>query len=421
MTTNAHAPGLEFPGLTDPETAILALAIGCEGEALEVSSMVTVFDFEPGLNRSIYEGVCAVLSEGQDANPVTVYQACQEKGADVAAGIFADLVDLYLFGGVYPSRLRSYVDCLARRRAEKIISESMQNARALVRYDGIGAAIGALQEAQDRATAYYRSPIVRLEDQTDAIMRPMEGVETGFIDIDNLLVCLPKGCLIVIAGFTGMGKTTWATDVGRYLAGEGKKVIKFDLEMSPVVNAQRIASARMGVKHTDILRGKLSGRNEKDIIAALGSVGIDFVYVPRLRPSNVGAVLKQAWTAYDLVIVDYLQLMTSDGRTENRNLEVAAMTRDLKALAVEFSVPVMVLSQLSRPAAREKSLPMPTLAMLRDSGAIEQDADMVGFVHRPEETKGVFRLAKNRIGPVGERELYFDAEHVTFKDLERRF
>lgn len=268
----------------------------------------------------------------------------------------------------------------------------------------------------------------------------LRGLPTGFPDLDNLLAGLQKSDLVVLASRPSVGKTTLALDIARAVATRHKVPVGiFSLEMSKEQLVDRLLCAEAGVDLWRMRTGKLSEREDDfpRIGHAMGVLSEAPIFIDDSATANVMEIRTkarrlQAEHGLGLVLVDYLQLM--EGRnSENRVQEIAEITRGLKALARELNVPVLALSQLSRAVEMNKPA-IPKLAHLRESGSIEQDADVVLFIYRkaadksyhsddiPPEERAIAEvyIAKHRNGPTGYVKLFFDEQRVTFRNLEKR-
>lgn len=268
----------------------------------------------------------------------------------------------------------------------------------------------------------------------------LRGVPSGFIDFDNKLGGLQKSDLIIIAARPSMGKTSLALDIARHVAVvERVPVGIFSLEMSKDQLVDRLLCAQAGVDLWKMRTGKLSDAPGHDdfprIGQAMGVLSEAPIYIDDSPMSNIMEIRTKARRlqmehGLGLIMLDYLQLM--EGRnsknSDNRVQEIAEISRSLKGLARELNVPVLALSQLSR-AVEAQNVPIPKLAHLRESGSIEQDADVVVFIYREEyykpdtERKNIADviIAKHRNGPTGRLELFFDIEKASFKNLEKVF
>lgn len=278
----------------------------------------------------------------------------------------------------------------------------------------------SLHEAWDR--------LDRLNKNSDEL----RGVATGFKDLDNKLAGLQKSDLVILAARPSMGKTSLALDIARQAATiHGTPVGIFSLEMSAQQIVDRMLAAEARVDSWKLRRGKISVDEEfsriRDALDKLSKAPIfidDQSSNTILKMRSVSRRLKSEH-GLGLIIVDYLQLMMPSRNFESMVHQVTEISRSLKGLARELDVPVLALSQLSR--AVEQRRDRPRLSDLRDSGSIEQDADVVLFIHREDKYKedsdkpnvAEILIEKHRNGPTGKVELYFDEEKTTFLGLEK--
>ncbi len=250
--------------------------------------------------------------------------------------------------------------------------------------------------------------IDRLSQRSDEIM----GVPTGLIDLDRLLGGLQKSDLIIIAGRPGMGKTGFMLSLAKNAAQRHKKhVAIFSLEMANEQLVQRLIAQETGIDTQRLRTGKLNDDEWPLFTHAIEVLSETHIYLddtPAISPLQLRTKCRRLHLEYglDLVIVDYLQLMTSDSRNDNRVQEVSYISRNLKVLARELNVPVLAAAQLSR-AVEQRTDKKPVLSDLRESGSIEQDADIVMFINRPDALEkdspraniAEIIVAKHRNGP----------------------
>lgn len=272
----------------------------------------------------------------------------------------------------------------------------------------------------------------------------LRGLPTGFHDLDNLLAGLQKSDLIILAARPSVGKTSLALDIARQTAVKNKAAVGvFSLEMSKEQLVDRMLCAQAGVSLWKMRTGKLSDRDEDNdftnIGSAMGQLSEAPIYIDDSANTSIMEIRTKARRLQmekklDLLVIDYLQLMEGRGKYgDNRVQEVAEITRGLKGIARELNIPVLALSQLSRVV--EQSRPaIPKLSHLRESGSIEQDADVVMFIYRKaadrgynydelteeEKHKAEVYIAKHRNGPTGKVNLFFDEDTVSFKNIERK-
>lgn len=272
----------------------------------------------------------------------------------------------------------------------------------------------------------------------------LRGIPTGFKDLDNLLAGLQKSDLIVLAARPSVGKTSLALDVARQIVVNSKTTVGyFSLEMSKEQLVDRMLCAQSGIDLFKIRTGKLSDREDSDDFAQLGHAMGTLSEAPlfiddsaTLNIIDIRTKCRRLKVEHDLglVIIDYLQLMEARAGAENRVQAVAEITRSLKQIARELNIPILALSQLSRAVEMNKPA-IPKLSHLRESGSIEQDADIVLFLYRkaadrnynfedltPEEKNLTeIHIAKHRNGPTGLVKMIFKASQASFKNIEKNY
>lgn len=271
----------------------------------------------------------------------------------------------------------------------------------------------------------------------------LRGLSTGFVDLDNILAGLQKSDLIILAARPSVGKTSFALDIARQAAIKSKEgVAIFSLEMGKEQLVDRMLCAQANVNLWKMRTGNLSDKeNDNDfskIGLAMGELSEAPIYIDdsaTLSIMEIRAKVRrlQMEKGIGLVVIDYLQLMEGRGKySDNRVQEIGEISRGLKSIARELDVPVLALAQLSR-AVEQSNPSIPKLSHLRDSGSIEQDADLVMFIYRkaadrnykPEELpneeryKAEIHIAKHRNGPTGQVNLFFDESTVSFKNLSK--
>ncbi|PIR04237.1 MAG: replicative DNA helicase [Candidatus Magasanikbacteria bacterium CG11_big_fil_rev_8_21_14_0_20_39_34] len=272
----------------------------------------------------------------------------------------------------------------------------------------------------------------------------LRGVPTGFKELDNLLAGFQKSDLIILAARPSVGKTSLALDFARHAAVNANVPVGvFSLEMSKEQLVDRLLCAQAGVNLWKMRTGNLSDSpNSQDfprIGQAMGILSEAPIYIDDTASSNVMQIKTKARRlqieyGLGLIIVDYLQLMDPPGkRNDNRVQEVSEMSRQLKLIAKELNIPIICLSQLSRAVEQTKPA-IPKLSHLRESGSIEQDADVVMFIYRKaadrnyrledippdERNMGEIHIAKHRNGPTGTVKIFFDADTASYKDIDLR-
>ena len=295
-----------------------------------------------------------------------------------------------------------------------------------------------LEVAEDERQKTFRSIEEILDEETDKLHRlstaktPLVGTPSGFKDIDGLTGGFHPGNLIIIAARPSMGKSALVTNIAENAALKGHPVALFSLEMSESELAQRFVASQANIRGEELRRGRVAEGKWPKILAACQTLGEAPLWVDDSSDTSVLDVRAKARRLHHqvegglgLIIIDYLQLMRHEGRIENRVQQVGQISRGLKGLARELNVPVIALSQLSRAVEQRGGDKIPILSDLRDSGEVEQDADLVMFIYRDEyynrdsERPGEADLiiAKHRNGPIGKVVLTFRNEFPKFMNF----
>jgi replicative DNA helicase len=260
------------------------------------------------------------------------------------------------------------------------------------------------------------------------------GVPTGFEKIDDLTSGLQKSDLIIIAGRPSMGKTAFALNIARHAAAEmGLPVAVFSLEMAKEQLAMRMLASEAKVDSQRLRRGLLGETDWPKLTTAAGRLSEAPIFIddtPAIMVLEMKAKARRlkAETGLELIVLDYLQLMRAGGRRDSREQEISEISRSLKALAKELNVPVIAISQLNR-KVEDRTNRRPQMADLRESGAIEQDADLIAFIYRdevynksednPEKGMAEIIIGKQRNGPIGTVKLAFLEKFTSFENLAR--
>lgn len=437
----ALQPPKNVPHSEESERAVLAGVLLDPALIPSVSARLTAEDFYAERHRVVYQAMLELQAAGTGVDLRTLQAQLESQkhlegvgGLAYLAGLDIDLPDL--------GRFDSYVEIVKERSVRRRLIQACGSITrdcldgGLNAQEALGraeqAVLGLGEEAIQRG--FVRLGRVVQDTMADLEERPTDGligVPTGFDDLDDKTRGLCAANLIIIAGRPGMGKTSLALNMAQYAALEkGLTVGIFSLEMSQQELALRILSSKADVSGTALRSGHLSQKQWNRVIRTAKEVGTAPLYIddsanPTLLEVSSKARRLRAEGALDLLILDYLQLMQAGGKHENRNLEIAAITRGLKGLSKELNIPVVALSQLSRQPERRGSDRRPQLADLRESGAIEQDADLVMFVYRDEvyhqdtEDQGVAELiiAKHRNGETGTIKLVFLGDITSFKNM----
>jgi replicative DNA helicase len=312
----------------------------------------------------------------------------------------------------------------------------------------LGAAESQLLEVSEKGITHGLQPLDQIVQNSFGTIdnlykqgREVTGLATGFKELDRMTSGLQKGELIIIAARPSMGKTALAINIAENAAIESKATVAvFSLEMSKEALLRRMLASQAWVDQRKLQTGFLGREDQEKLQNALGRLVESRLFIDDSAGISLAEMrakarrLRQNAAGLDLVVVDYLQLMSATlpsaggKRYENRTQEVSAISRGLKALAKELDVPVVALSQLSRASERRGDDKRPILSDLRESGSIEQDADVVAFIHREayydrseemseaDKAKSEIILAKQRNGPTGVVHLNFASRFTSFKD-----
>ena len=432
-----------LPHDLEAEKAVLG-AILMQGELFyQASQLLRAEDFYLKSHRNIFRAFMAIGedSTAEAIDTVTLREMLARKGSsleDVGGPAYlSSLVDgLPRFSNIeYYARIVKDKSLLRRmiEAATNIVNESYlgeKDTREIIEHAQtavFGIADAGLHGGFVGVDSLAAPTLERLAQMVDA-RSGLTGVPTGFLDFDNITAGLQDGDLIVLAARPGMGKTSLALNIAQHVGAGGRCAGVFSLEMDINQVFLRMLCSEARVNSQKVRTGHLSNDEFKRIAPKLdlfmqSKIFIDDTPSLGLMEARAKARRLQAEHGLDLLIIDYLGLMTSGERFENRNLEIGHLTHGLKALAKELHIPVLVLSQLSR-APEKRSDHRPQLADLRESGNIEQDADLVCFLYREEvyeptdENAGLAELiiAKNRNGPVGMVQLVFFNDYTRFQD-----
>jgi replicative DNA helicase len=454
MPERTSFSGRQPPWSEEAEISVLS-AMLIDGDA--VARAIEDIDesaFYKEANRRVYRAMVRLYSRGEVIDPVTLSD--ELKSAAELEGVggmayLARLVDAVPTSANIEYHCRILRDKSILRRLIESATDIIQNA-----YE---APAGDVDETLDRAEslifqiaqASRRQGFVPIKsvlwptfERIEELQRSpgaVTGVASGFADLDNLTAGFQRGDLVVVAGRPSMGKTALALNFAQHaaIAGEVPTAI-FSLEMSKESLVQRMLCAEGRVDAGRLRRGRLRDDEYTRLATAAGHLNTAPIWIddsPAISPLELRAKARRLAADADigLLLVDYMQLMTGPRNVENRQQEISAISRALKAIAKELNLPVIALSQLSR-GPEQRTEHRPLLSDLRESGAIEQDADLVMFVYREEqyrkegdmfdesgeslEGKAELIIGKQRNGPTGTVHLYFHKHYTLFESVTRR-
>jgi replicative DNA helicase len=400
-------------------------------------------DFYRPAHEQVYDAVLDLYGRGEPADAITVAAELTKRGEIGRVGGAPYLhtllasVPVAANAGYYAEIVRE--KAILRRLADASIRIGQMSYAAQGDVDQIvdraQAEVYAVTER--RASEDYK-PLSELMqptlDEMEAISSrggQLAGVPTGFVELDDLTNGLHPGQMVIVAARPGCGKSTLALDLARSASiKHGLCSAIFSLEMSQIEITMRLLSAEASIPLSHIRGGKMSDDDWSRVAKRMGQVSEAPMFIddsPNLTMMEIRAKARRLKQRHELklVVIDYIQLMTSGKRVESRQLEVSEFSRQLKLLAKELDVPVVALSQLNRgPEQRTDKKPM--LSDLRESGSLEQDADMVVLLHRPDlydkesERAGEadFIVAKHRNGPTKEITVAFQGHYSRFTDMQ---
>ncbi len=444
LETVAAPPPRTLPHSEESERAILAAVLLDPRILPTITGRLRPDDFYSEKHRTVYQAMIDLQDERTEIDLRTLQARLEQQarldevgGVAYLASLDLDLPDI--------GRSDAYVEIVKERSIRRrLIAASGEIIRDCL--DGGLAAAEALGKAEQAVLGLGEEAVRRgfvslgevfhetLEDLEERPGSTLIGLPTGFTDFDRITHGLNRSNLIIVAGRPGMGKTSFALNVAQHVAiREKRPVAIFSLEMSQQELALRVLCSEADVPFSRLRSGHLSQKQWSRIIQTVRGTSDAPLYIddspnPSLLEVGSKARRLKAEKGLDLLVLDYLQLMQAGGRYETRTLEIGAISRGLKQLAKELDIPVVALSQLSRQPERRGSDHRPQLADLRESGSIEQDADLVAFIYRDElyhpedeDVKGLAEviLAKHRNGETGTVELAFLGESTSFRNLAR--
>lgn len=431
------------PQNVEAEQSVLGSLLIDRDAILRIAPFLRAEDFYRESHAQIYQAILDLFERREPADFVTLCDTLERRGVLEAVGgpgYVASLINA-VPTSIHVEHYARIVELAALRR--RLIDAAGQIARLAYEEDRdidevIDRAEAAIFEVTERRESKDLVSIKRLlADYYDRIeylqqhREEMVGLPSGFIDLDRLLGGLQRSDLIIIAGRPGMGKTSFGLTIAQQAALKHKAVVAFfTLEMSGEQLVQRMISAETGIDSRRLMVGDIHDLEWDRFVKASGDLSEALIFVddtPSPSPLEIRSKCRRLAAEYDLdlVIIDYMQLMAAGVRTENRQQEISYISRSLKGLARELRVPVIALSQLSR-AVEARQDKRPILSDLRESGSIEQDADVVMFIYRDEvydeltDRRNIADIivAKHRNGPTGQVALRFAKEQTKFMDLE---
>ncbi len=435
------------PQSVEAERSLLGALMLDKNAILKVVDFLQARDFYKEIHQQIYQAMADIFEKREPIDLLSLANRLKEKEKLAEIGGNAYLTELI---NTVPTatHVLSYAKIVQRKRILRDLIDASHEI-GLMGYNETEDTDQLLDSAEKRIFSIAQRSLTQafvpvkdsLEEAFERLDRlskhggEMRGLPTGFKDLDNILAGLQKSDLIIIASRPSMGKSALAVDIARNVATHQKIPVGiFSLEMAKDQVVDRLIAAQANVDLWRLRTGRLSSEGPDNdfmkIQNALGVLSEAPIYIDDAATSNILQMRSlarrlQADKGLGLIVVDYLQLMEPRTFAASMVQQMTEVSRSLKGLARELNIPVLALSQLSR-AVEQRTPSKPRLSDLRETGAIEQDADVVLFIYRekemgetvPQNTTEII-IAKHRNGPIGAIKLYFDSQRVTFRNLEK--
>ncbi len=433
------------PHNLDAEVSVLGSMLLSKNAIAEVVEFVGPEEFYRGAHRTMFEAIRDLYDRGEPVDSVTLADELQRRGTLDSVGGLVAITDLI---SQVPTAANAgyYAKIVAEHALRRRLIDAGTDITKVGYDPGVEAddavdhAEATIFQVAQRSYGRELSPMRDLLSQSFELIekryenkQAVTGLPTGFIDLDRLTSGLQAGQLIILAARPGLGKSTLVTNIATHVAVDLRRpVVMFSLEMSQMELIERVLASQSRIDNDRLRTGRLRDDDWPKLSQAMGRLGEANFYIDDTAGINLMEIrskcrrLKQRH-GLDLIIIDYLQLMQSHRRVDNRVQEVSELSRGLKVLAKELETPVIALSQLSRKPEDRPGDKRPRLSDLRESGSIEQDADIVAFIYRDDAydrdavTKGEAELmvAKHRGGPLQDIKLSFVGHQSRFANLAR--
>lgn len=432
------------PSNIEAEEAVIAAMILDKDVVNQLVQTLKAADFYRDENGILFETLASLNDRGEIVDLLTINEELKKKNLLEKVGGLAEIARI----------ANSTATTQGAERYAEIIKEK-STLRQLIRinnqllnrsYEEAEEVESILDDAERQILEISKdresSGLVQIKGVIDDVVTKLEelydkktditGIASGFTDLDKMTSGFQKSDLIIVAARPGMGKTSFCLNIAQNVASKHDlSVAVFSLEMSREQLVQRIISSAAGIDQTSLRTGRLKAEEWARLVDAIGPLAEAKIFIddtPAISVREIRAKARRlkAEKGLDILFVDYIQLMSGGVKSESRQQEISYISRSLKALARELNIPIIALSQLSR-AAEQSQDKRPSLSHLRESGALEQDADIVMFIYREEyydpesEKKAIAEIiiAKHRNGPVGNVDLAFFGEYTRFGNLSR--
>ncbi|MCA5587111.1 replicative DNA helicase [Finegoldia magna] len=424
----------------EAERSVIGAMIIDERAVDDAAEIVEPIDFYSTKYQEIYKAILQVIDEKKPVDYITLEDKLKSNNMYEIIGGIDELISISEAVGSAVN-VKYYADII---KSKAIIRNLMRVSQDVIDMSIANNSVGEVLEYAESnifkiSQNRNHQDLVKIQEMLEPTLArigemsvnqgKLTGVTTGLIDLDRQLSGLQNSDLILLAARPAMGKTSLALNIA-YKASVEHHVAVFSLEMSKMQLTQRLLSALSNINLSELVSGKITewtNLGQAAQLLAESNMHVDDTSSISLNELRSKCRKLKARGELDLVIIDYLQLMTTNSRSENRQQEISTISRGLKGLAKELNCPILALSQLSR-APDQRPNHRPVMSDLRESGAIEQDADVVLMLYRddyydPETDKpniAEIIVAKHRNGPTGTVDTLFDKEHTKFMDLDKQ-
>ncbi|MGP1568789.1 MAG: replicative DNA helicase [Peptoanaerobacter stomatis] len=423
------------------EQSVLGSILIDNDTIIEISNILSMDDFNYDAHKAIYKSMLELYTSSKPIDFLTLTNAIKNSVNIEEVGGYEYISKLpsipdYSSNAVHYAKIVKEKSTLRKlvKASQDIINTAKSGKSVENVLDEAEHTIFNISQEKTKSTLHHIKDVLTdtysVIEQNYKNKGSMTGITTGFIDLNHITNGWQKTDLILVAARPATGKTAFALNLAHNASKDGKKVAVFSLEMSETQLAQRILSAESKVELKKLKTGELEEEDWQKLINAISVMTKYPIYINDTAGINLLEIRSECrklkmQKGLDMIVIDYLQLMESEVRTESRQQEISKISRGLKILAKELGCPIIALSQLSR-APEQRTNHRPMLSDLRESGAIEQDADIVMFLYRDEiynpdtDKKNVTEviLAKHRSGEIGTVELAWHGKYQLFLSLE---
>ena len=437
-----------LPSSTEAELTVIGAMLQSANASSLACEALKGEDFYSPEHREVFDAMLTLHQSGNPIDIVTTGHELQRRGSFEGIGGAKFLLQAVTYVPT-AANIRTYISLVQEKSTlRKLIAASQEISRqCYAQTDDLQDVLSnaerqifdiVMRRSGSDTLKPISSVLLSTFDQIEEISRlkgKLGGVPTGFYDLDRMLTCLHGGELVLVGARPAMGKTAMALGVAGFAAKAGKKVAIFSMEMPAEQICLRMLCSMANINMQRVRSGMLSDEEWMklgDVISTMSNLGLYIDDTAGLTPSQLRSRCRRLMMekGLDLIVVDYLGLMGCDKHVESRQLEVSEISRNLKAIALELKLPILACAQLSRaPTSRNDKRPM--LSDLRDSGSIEQDADVVMFLHRegyyatggddkgpkPDDKEGEIIVAKQRNGPVGTVKVEWQGDFARYTNL----